>query len=73
MVHVSMATARNNFVIVAVVCTLTTQFLAGLLSPNASFLLSELAFLTIFIQWIVFSYASGKIFGNTPTEKYFDL
>jgi steroid 5-alpha reductase family enzyme len=51
-----------------------TQLLAFVASNPSSTRLYQLGLLAILIQWVVFLvHASGKLFGNKPTEKYYDL
>lgn len=49
-----------------------TQGIAFLFSPKGSPKLHYIAFLILAIQWIGFTFSSG-IFGNKPTEKYYDI
>ena len=63
---------QGNFAKVAVISFLLTQGVAYL-NSGSNFVLTKLAFFSIFFQWLVFIHASGLIFGNTPTEKFYDL
>jgi len=67
----------NKFAKTAVaICTsiAITQFLAWIGSTTYSYkALRNTALIAIIFQWIVFFHASGIIFGNERTEKYYDL
>ena len=64
----------KNFVGASAVTVFLSQALAVFGTPAASKsrVLSEIAFASVLIQWIVLIHASG-ILGNQRTEKYFDL
>jgi steroid 5-alpha reductase family enzyme len=59
--------------IVIVVCIAICQLIAYFTGEKGNFTLNYLSAYTIGVQWIVFLHASGIIFGNERTEKYYDL
>ena len=63
--------SSKQFAVVSVGSILISQTLAYFASPSTS-ILSELAFLSIFIQWLVFLPSSG-MFCNEPTERFYDF
>lgn len=63
----------KGFIITFVVSVLLSQGLALLCEPAGTYMLSWLALLSMGVNWCVFLHASGIIFGNARTEKYYDL
>lgn len=59
--------------IVILVCILLTQGIAYLVGDKKNFFQNYVAAFTVFVQWIFFLHASGVLFGNERTEKYYDL
>lgn len=63
--------SSKQFAVVSVGSILISQTLAYFASPRTS-ILSEQAFLSILIQWLVFLPSSG-MFGHEPTERFYDF
>jgi steroid 5-alpha reductase family enzyme len=61
-------------ILVPIICIGVNQLFAYLVtfSKTPIYSMYIIAFVTIFVQWVVFIHASG-LFGNQRTEKYFDL
>jgi steroid 5-alpha reductase family enzyme len=69
---VVMATSQRNLVITACVSFGFTQFLAWMMTCDTG-MLHTVAGAAIGIQLFVYLHASGIVFGNQMTEKYYDL
>lgn len=60
--------------LVVVPCVVLLQLLAHLgTHSTGGFKLNKVAAFCILVQWLVFVHASGIVFGNAPTERFYDL
>lgn len=63
-----------RFIIVSGISIVITQGIAWLVSNPGQYMLQKLAGISILIQWIVYIFqASGIVFGNKRSEKFYDL
>lgn len=65
-----------NIAVTASISVILLQALAYVVNncdSSVSYELHASAILVLFIQWLVFLHASGILFGNVPTEKFYDL
>lgn len=66
------AASLKNLILVAVASVGITQLISYLCDCGTGLLHASAAF-TIVVQLVVYGHASGLVFGNAMTEKYYDL
>eukprot|EP01035_Chromulina_nebulosa_P021511 gene21511-27855_t len=72
---ISIGSQLKSFATVSTICFGLSQTLAYIASSKTNgFILNKLAFISVSIQWVVYIFqASGLVFGNKRTEKFYDL
>lgn len=63
----------RKFIPTFVISVALSQGLAWLCEPTHTYTLNGLALLSMAVNWCMFLHASGIIFGNARTEKFYDL